>query len=43
MTSARRDVRQYVERIAMEAEAAAERKDTKTIYKITKKLRGDKG
>ena len=34
-TSARRDKKQYVERLATEAEAAAERKDIKAIYQIT--------
>lgn len=42
-TSARRDKRQYTEKLADEAEAAAERKDMKTVYMITKKLRGDRG
>ena len=42
-TSARRDKRQYVERLATEAEAAAEQKDMstkdmKTVYQITRKL-----
>ena len=41
-TSARRDKRQHVERMATEAEAAAERKDMKTICLITWKLRGDR-
>ena len=41
--SARRDQRQYVERLAIEAETAAERKDMKTVYQITRKLRGDRG
>ena len=42
-TSARRDKRQYVERLATEAEAVAERKDMKTVYRITRKLHGDRG
>ena len=42
-TSARRDKRRYMERLATEAEAAAERKDMKTVYRITRKLCGDGG
>ena len=42
-TSARRDKRLYVERLAAEAEAAAERKDMKTVYLITRKLCVDRG
>ena len=42
-TSVRRNKRQYVERLATEAEAAAEPKDMKTVYQITRKLRGDRG
>ena len=41
-TSTRRDKRQYVERLTTEVEAAAERKDMKADYQITKKLRGDR-
>ena len=41
--SARRDKRQYVERLATEAEAASERRDMKTVYQIIPKLRGDRG
>ena len=37
-TSARRDKRQYVERLTTEAEEAAERKDMKTVYQVTRKL-----
>ena len=40
-TSARRDNRQYVERLATESDA--ERKDMKTAYQITRKLRGNRG
>ena len=40
-TSARRDKRQYVERLATEAEA--EPMDMKTVYQITGKLHGDRG
>ena len=43
ITSARRDKSEYVVRFATEAEAAAERKDVKTVYKITRKLCGDRG
>ena len=43
MTSVRRDKRQFVKRLTMEAEAAAERKDMKTVYQITRKLHGDRG
>ena len=32
-----------MERLETEAEAAAERKDMKTVYQITRKLRGDRG
>ena len=39
--SARRDKRRYAEELAEEAEAAVQRKDLKTVYKITRKLRGD--
>ena len=42
-TSAIRDKRRYVERLAIEAEAAAWRKDVKTVYLITRKLHGDRG
>ena len=42
-TSARVDKRQCVERLATEAEAAAERKDMNTVYQITRTLRGDRG
>ena len=42
-TSARRDNRQYVERLATEVEAAAVRRDTMTVCQITRKLRGDRG
>ena len=42
-TSVRRDKRQYVERLATEAEAAAERRDMRTVHKITRKLCGDRG
>ena len=42
-TSTKRDKRQYVERLATEAEAAAERVDMKTVYQITRKLSGDSG
>ena len=42
-TSARRDKRQYVERLSTEAEAAADRMDMKTVYQITGKLRGGRG
>ncbi|XP_061164954.1 craniofacial development protein 2-like [Saccostrea echinata] len=41
--SARRDRRYYMEQLAEEAQEAAERKDMKTVYQITKKLRGDHG
>ena len=43
MTSARRDKRQCVVRLATDAEAAAERKDMKTVYQITRKLHADRG
>ena len=33
----------YVERLAEEAEAAARSQDMKTVYQITKKLKGDFG
>ena len=42
-TSARKDKRQFTERLAQAAEVAAEQKDMKTVYQITKKLRGDRG
>ena len=42
-TSARRDKRRYVEKLAEEAERAAEMKDMKTVYMTTRKLRGDRG
>ena len=41
-TSARGDKRKYVERLARKVEAAAERKNMKTVYQITRKLRGDR-
>ena len=40
--TARRDKRQYAHRLATEAEEAAERKDMKTVYQITRKLCGDR-
>ena len=40
-TSARRDKRQHVERLATEAEEAAERNDMKAVCQITWKLRGN--
>ena len=42
-TSARRDKKQYADRLATEAKAAAERKDMKTVYQITMNLCGDRG
>ncbi|KAL3877700.1 hypothetical protein ACJMK2_035366 [Sinanodonta woodiana] len=39
--SARRDRREYAERLAKEAEVAAGKKDMKTVYQNTKKLKGD--
>jgi endonuclease/exonuclease/phosphatase family metal-dependent hydrolase len=42
-TSARKDKRDYIERLAEEAEAAAEQGDMKTVYQNTKKLKGDYG
>ena len=43
MTYARRDNRQYVERLATEAEAVVEQKDVNTVCHIPRKLRGDRG
>ncbi|KAH3697879.1 hypothetical protein DPMN_085391 [Dreissena polymorpha] len=37
-TSARRDKRRYIERLAEEAETAAEHNDMKTVYRNTRKL-----
>ena len=37
-TSASRDIREYVERLATKAEAAADRRNMKTVYNITMKL-----
>ena len=42
-SSARRDKRLFVERLARDAEAAAERMDMKIVYLITRKLRGNRG
>ncbi|XP_052271877.1 uncharacterized protein LOC127872590 [Dreissena polymorpha] len=39
----RRDKRRYIERLAEEAETAAEHNDMKTVYQNTKKLKGDYG
>nr|XP_025037115.1 craniofacial development protein 2-like [Pelodiscus sinensis] len=39
--SVRRDKRAYVDNIAMEAQSAVDRGDTRTVYKITKTLIGD--
>ena len=41
--SARKDRRQYTENLADEAEAAAHQNDLKTVYQITRKLKGDFG
>ena len=41
--AARQDRRQYIEGLATEAEHAAEQQDMKTVYQITKKLKGDFG
>ena len=38
--SARRDKREYTDSLAREAQSAAERGDTRTVYKITKTLTG---
>ncbi|KAH3884615.1 hypothetical protein DPMN_008598 [Dreissena polymorpha] len=42
-TSARRDKRRYIDRLAEEAETAAEHNDMKTVYRNTRKLKGDYG
>ena len=42
-TSARAYKRQYVEKHVIEAEVAAQRNDMRTVYQITRKLRGDRG
>ncbi|XP_078581995.1 uncharacterized protein LOC144865280 [Branchiostoma floridae x Branchiostoma japonicum] len=39
--SARRDKRVYMDSLATEAQQAAEKGDTRTVYKITKQLSGD--
>ena len=39
----RRNKRQCVEKLATEAEAATAQKDMKTVYQITRRLRGDRG
>ena len=41
--SARNDKRQYVEQLAEKAERAAEQKDMRTVYQITRKLQGNHG
>ena len=41
--STRVDKRTYIENLAEDAEAAARRKDMKSLYQITKKLKGDTG
>ena len=41
--SARNDKRQYVEQLAEKAEKAAEQKDMRTVYQITRKLQGNHG
>lgn len=41
--SARRDKRCYTDKLAEKTQRAAEIKDMKTVYQITKKLRGDHG
>lgn len=41
--SARIDKRTYTDKLAQRAQRAAEMKDMKTVYQITKKLRGDLG
>lgn len=41
--SARKDKRIYTDKLAERAQRAAEMKDMKTVYQITKKLRGDHG
>ena len=41
--SARNDRRQYTEDLAQEAEEAAHQNDMKTVYQITRKLKGDFG
>ena len=40
--AARKDKRMYIDKLAEDAETAAELKDLKTVYEITKKLMGKK-
>ena len=40
--AARKDKRMYIEKLAEDAETAAELKDLKTVYEITRKLMGEK-